>query len=119
MVQTDKLLIKMKPIKISGVELDWIDRENLRIDRLTLGDLGLKMLRLTKKYWLGVRQLSRMQQTSPFFLHQMAAQRGTQAVYDYLEELGFTWNSNDWVKVRGICITPPKGGIRIFIAESY
>lgn len=88
----------MIPIKISGVELNWIDRENIKLDRLTLGDLGLKMPRLTKKYWLGVRQLSISQQTSPFFFHQMAAQSGSQAVYKYLEELGFTWNDNNWVK---------------------
>lgn len=88
----------MKHIKISGVELDWIDQENIKLDQLTLGDLGLKMPRLTKKYWLGIRQLSISQQTSPFFFHQIAAESGTQAVYQYLAELGFTWIDHHWVK---------------------
>jgi hypothetical protein len=94
----DREPLDMKPMKISGVELNWIDRENIKLDRLTLGDLGLKMPRLTKKYWLGVRQLSTTQQTSPFFIHTMAARSGTNAVYKYLEELGFTWTDNNWVK---------------------
>lgn len=88
----------MELIKISGVELSRIDRENIRIDRLTLGDLGLKMPRLTKKYWLGVCQLSITQQTSQFFFHQMAAESGTQAVYKYLGKLGFTYEGCNWVK---------------------
>lgn len=88
----------MESIKISGVELDWLDRENLRFDRLTLRDLGLKMPRLTKKYWRCIQQLSKTQMTSAFFMHQMAAEQGQQAVYTYLEELGYSWNGDIWVR---------------------
>jgi hypothetical protein len=88
----------MKSIKIPGVEIDWLDQENLKLDRLTLGDMGLKMPRLTKKYWLCVQQLSKTQMTSAFFMHQMAAEQGQQAVYKYLEDLGFSWNGETWVK---------------------
>lgn len=90
--------MKRKQIKIEGVELDWLDQENIRLDRLTLSDLGLKMPRLTKKYWLCVQQLSKTQETTAFFMHQMAAEQGIQSVYQYLEELGFIWNGDRWTE---------------------
>lgn len=73
------------------------DQQLIRFDSKCLSDLGLKMPRITKKYWLGVLAVSKIQFVSPYFMHIAEAKRkGT--IYKWLKEYGYTWNCQAWGK---------------------
>ena len=84
--------------KWCGVKLSKVDQMTWDLDKHTLADLGLKMPRFTPKYWLGVCVLSEIQLTSPYFFHVTAAQYGRDTIFKDLEQSGYFWNGDKWVK---------------------
>ena len=69
-----------------------MQKTSLDFDKKVLGDLGLKMPRLTTKYLDAVFTLAGLQSTSPYFYHVIAARQGHQAIYNQLHDLGYTWD---------------------------
>lgn len=85
-------------MKSKLIELSWTEELSLELDKRTVESLGLKMPRLTSKYLLGVRTLSKVEAVSPYFFHVAAARHGRAAVFQHLEELGYSWTGYEWQK---------------------
>jgi len=69
---------------------------NLKSDRATLADLGLKMPRCTPKYLATVSTLSAHWGVSYYFIHIQAARWGTASIYREAAALGYTWTGERW-----------------------
>lgn len=81
------------------VEMSEMEKLSHKLNIKTLHDLGLKMPRITQKYWLAVRKLSIIQMTSTYFMHIAEAQKpGT--IYRWMKEYGYKWDGEKWNDVR-------------------
>ncbi len=91
---------KRKDKQSATMKLTAMQRASLKTDREVLHDLGLKMPRITPKYWLAVGKLSDRDNVSPYFLHLLAARRGQQVIYAEMKQLGYTWQNGKWSRKR-------------------
>lgn len=89
---------KRKNKQSTTVKISRMERMSLKTDREVLRDLGLKMPRITPKYWLAVKVLSDLDFTSPYFYHLYAARNGLRAFYKSIIQQGYTWKNGKWWK---------------------
>jgi hypothetical protein len=80
------------------VKLSTVERMSLEFDRKVIRDMGLKMPRITPKYWLAVKALSQVDNTSPYFYHLFAARKGQRAIYTQMKQLGYSWKHGKWYR---------------------
>jgi len=80
------------------VKMSRMERMSLKTDREVLRDLGLKMPRITPKYWRAVKILSDLDFTSPYFYHLYAARAGLRAFYKSIIQQGYRWKNGTWRK---------------------
>jgi hypothetical protein len=75
-----------------------LEELSIQTDKRALADLGLKMPKLTPKYWGAVRILAAHQSVSTFFIHLEASNFGVKRLYRKLAQLKFEWYDKRWVK---------------------
>ncbi len=91
---------KQKAKQSTAVKMSRMERMSLKTNREVLRDLGLKMPRVTPKYWLAIKKLSDRYNVSPYFLHLLAARKGLKAIYAEMKQFGYAWLDGKWSRKR-------------------
>jgi hypothetical protein len=86
-----------KAIKLSPME-----QMSLEDNRAALRDMGLKMPRITPKYWGAIKLLSSQGATSVVFYHIIAARKGQAVFYAELEKAGYVWKAGKWQRTKPV-----------------
>jgi hypothetical protein len=84
------------------VQLSPMEQISLRSTRELLRDSGLKMPRITNKYWSALKTLSQFDATSLEFYHIAAARKGPQIFYEQLKKLGYVWKKGKWQRTQPV-----------------
>jgi hypothetical protein len=77
-----------------------MEKLSLKNNREALLDMGLKMPRITPKYWSAIKLISANDSTSIVFYHIHAARKGQHAFYTELKNSGYEWQKGKWVRVK-------------------
>ena len=91
---------KLKSAAAPQMRLTQMEKISLRNNREVLRDMGLKMPRITPKYWLAIKLISAKDSTSIVFYHIHAARKGQQVFYTELKKSGYAWQKGKWVRVK-------------------
>src|SRR5438105_6674068 len=91
---------KQKQNDAPNVKLTRMQRMKLKYDREILRDMGLRMPRITPKYWSAIQIVSSKSFTSTTFYHIAAARKGQQVFYNELKNLGYEWQNGKWVRTK-------------------
>jgi hypothetical protein len=81
---------KRKNKQRATVTLSPVERMSVEFDKKVIRDMGLKMPRMTPKYWLAVKTLSQATNTSLSFIHLAAARKGQHVIYTHMKQLGYS-----------------------------